>query len=583
MKKRRLLIFFTLCSALSFAQTNMTVTNPLVLPVLLGNYNPASFQPPVVINDPDSIMYGIITRSSKDTLINYLGKIDSYHNRNSGSDTVSETHGIGAVRRWIYEKMEAYSASCNNRLLVSWMDFNLPICGQAHHRNVFGVLPGLDTTNKEVVLIEAHYDTRCEGLCDTACYSPGMDDNGSGTVLVMELARIMTRYAYDHTIVFALVTAEDQGLYGAKAFSQWIKDNNIRMRAVLNNDVIGGFICGQTASPPGCPGLNNIDSTHVRIFSYSTYNDSTAVSPHKQLARYIRLHQEEQINPLLATPMDIDIIITEDRTGRSGDHIPFRQKGYSAIRFTSRNEHGNGSGTPPDRQHSVRDILGVDLSIPPNGSIDSFFVDPGYLKRNLIMNGVNLGWLALAPPMPQPEWIPCSGGIEILMHGADSVFQHYRVGIRTKRSGTLYFDSVYTFLTNHIVINGLDPNKTYFFSVANVKNGVESLFCNEFSVLAVGLNSQLERNWGIRLLPNSPNPFSGQTIFIVEATPDVHMERALIVIRDITGKQIQTIPIKISPGFNQAVFTNTKGLKGLFTYTLFGADRNICSGKMVIY
>jgi hypothetical protein len=583
MKKLWLLIFFALCSVLSFAQTNMTITNPMVLPVLQGNYNPASFQPPVVINNPDSILHGIINRCSKDTLISYLGKIDSYHNRNSGSDTVSGIHGIGAVRRWIYEKLEAYSAACNNRLLVSYMDFDLPICGQAHHRNVFGVLPGLDTTNKEVVMVEAHYDTRCEGLCDTACYSPGMDDNGSGTVLVMELARIMTRYAYDHTIVFALVTAEDQGLYGAKAFSQWIKDQNIQLRAVLNNDVIGGFICGQTASPPGCPGLNNIDSTHVRIFSYSTYNDSTAVSPHKQLARYIRLHQEEQINPLLTTPMDIDIIITEDRTGRSGDHIPFRQKGYSAIRFTSRNEHGNGSGTPPDRQHSVRDILGVDLSLPPNGSIDSFFVDPGYLKRNLIMNGVNLGWLALAPPMPQPEWIPLAGGIEIRLHGEDSVFQHYRVGIRTKRSGTLYFDTVYTFYSNHITISELDPNKTYFFSVANVENGVESLFSNEFSYLAVGLDSQLERNWGIRLLPNNPNPFSGQTTFIVEAAPDVHMDRALIVIRDITGKQILAIPLKINPGFNQTVFSNTFGIKGIFIYTLYVADRNICSGKMVIY
>jgi hypothetical protein len=225
-----------------------------------------------------------------------------------------------------------------------------------------------------------------------------MEDNGSGTVLVMELARIMTKYAYNHTIVFALVTAEDQGLYGAKAFSQWVVDNNVRLRAVLNNDCIGGITCGQTASPPGCPGLNAIDSTHVRIFSYSPSTDSNKVSPHKQLARYIRLQQEEKINPLLATPMTINIILTEDRGGRSGDHMPFRQKGYTAIRFTSRNESGNGSGTPPDRQHSVRDILGVDTSVPPDGVIDSFYVDPGYLRRNLIMNGVNLDGLHLHRP-----------------------------------------------------------------------------------------------------------------------------------------------------------------------------------------
>jgi len=583
MKKLFLVLFLAIISGTAIAQSNMTVSNPLVLPVLLGNYNPALYTPPVIINYPDSILHGIVNRCSKDTLVKYLSRIDTYHNRNSGSDTVSGTHGIGAVRRWIFGKFLEYRAACNDRLLVSWMDFDGNICGQLHHRNIFGVLPGLDTTDKEVLFIEAHYDTRCEGVCDTACYSPGMEDNGSGTVLVMELARIMTRYAYNHTIVFALVTGEDQGLFGSTAFSQWLKNNNIKLRAVLNNDVIGGFICGQTSSPPGCPGLNAIDSTHVRVFSFSSYNDSTAVSPYKQLARYVRLHQEERINPLLTTPMTIDIIITEDRGGRSGDHIPFRQKGYTAIRFTSRNEHGNGTGTPPDRQHSVRDILGVDLTIPPDGIVDSFFVDPGYLRRNLIMNGVNLGWLAIAPLLPQPEWTNVSGGIRIDLHGADSVYQHYRVGLRTKRSGTLYFDTVYTFYTNHITLSGLDPNKTYFFSVANVKNGVESLFCNEYSVLAVGLNQQPGQDQGIKLLPNTPNPFSECTRFMVEAGADVRMEKATIVIRDIMGKQIQTIPVQINPGMNAVEFTNSKGLRGIYIYSLCDAGRNICSGKMAIY
>jgi hypothetical protein len=583
MKKFLLLLYLAASSLLAPAQTNMTVSNPLVLPVLLGNYNPALYTPPVIINDPDSILHGVVDRCSEDTLISYLTRIDGYHNRNSASDTVSETRGIGAVRRWIYGKFQEYSGRCNNRLLVSWMDFDASICGRNHHRNVFSVLPGLDTTNEEIVMIEAHFDTRCEGACDTACYSPGMEDNGSGTVLVMELARIMTRYAYDHTIVFALVTGEDQGLYGSTAFSKWIQNNNIRIRALLNNDVIGGVICGQTSSPPGCPGLNAIDSTHVRVFSYSKNNDSTAVSPYKQLARYVRLHQEERINPLLSTPMTVDIIITEDRSGRSGDHIPFRQKGYNAIRFTSRNEHGNGSGTPPDRQHSVRDILGLDLTIPPDGVVDSFFVDPEYLRRNLIMNGVNLGWLALAPPMPQPEWTGFAGGLEITLKGADSVFQHYRVGVRSKRSGTLFFDTVYTFFTNHITIGGLAPDKTYFFSVANVSNGVEGLFCDEFSVLAVGLNQQQDQDRKLRLLPNSPNPFTGQTQFCVEAGTDVRMDNASIVITDIMGREVQTIPVRISPGINTIEFTKTEGLQGIYIYSLCDAGRSICSRKMAIY
>jgi hypothetical protein len=244
--------------------------------------------------------------------------------------------------------------------------------------------------------------------------------------------------------------------------------------------MVGGILCGQASSPPGCPGLNAVDSTHVRIFSYSPDNDSSAVSPAKQLARYIRLHQEERINPLLKTPLLINIMIGEDRKGRGGDHIPFRQKGYTAIRCVSQNESGNGTGTPPDRQHSGRDVLRIDTSVPPDGIIDSFFVDKNYLRRNVIMNGVNLGFLALAPPIPHPEFTPVPRGIKITLAGDDSRYGNYRVGIRSKVSGSLYFDKVYTFRTNKISVGGLLPGKDYFISVANVKNGVEGLFGDEY-------------------------------------------------------------------------------------------------------
>nr|MBC8316154.1 M28 family peptidase [Bacteroidota bacterium] len=177
----------------------------------LGNYNPATYTPGVIINHPDSILNGVINRVSKDTMIAYLQHIDTYFNRNTGSDTVSETRGIGAVRRWIHQKFMEYRDASGDRLVITYNDFQQNICGQSRHRNVLAILPGLDTTNKEIMLIEGHFDTRCQGACDTACYTPGMEDNGSGTVLVMEMARIMTRYAFDHTIVFACVTGEDQG------------------------------------------------------------------------------------------------------------------------------------------------------------------------------------------------------------------------------------------------------------------------------------------------------------------------------------------------------------------------------------
>ncbi len=585
MKKIFFFLFLFLSSSyIALCQSNLTLSNPAVLPILLGNYDPAIYAPAEILNNADSILHGIVNNVSKDTLLSYLMKIDSYYNRNTGSDTVSETRGIGAVRRWIYKKYGEYSGQNENRLLLTYLDFDVNVCGQTHHRNVLAILPGMDTANKEIVVIEGHFDTRCHGVCDTACYTPGMEDNGSGTVLVMELARIMSRYAFDHTILFATVTGEDQGLYGSKALSTYLNGNNVLIRSVLNNDVIGGVICGQTSSPPGCPGLNAIDSTHVRIYSYSQSSDSASKSPHKQLARYIRLHQDEQINPLLSTPMTIDIINAEDRTGRSGDHIPFRQNGYTAIRFTSHNEHGNGSGNPPDRQHTSDDILGMDTTFPPDGVIDSFFVNPDYLRRNVIMNGVNLGWLAIAPPTPSPEFTLSGDTMTITLNNADTVFKHYRVAIRSQHTGTLNWDTVLTFTnTSKILLPNFETNKNKLLSVANVKNGVESLFSAEYRFLAVGIGSNSFKDWGIQLHQNRPNPFSDQTEFVVEAAEKVRMQDAVLNITDMAGRNLRQIPFQISPGINYLTFRNDGLVCGMYTYSLLVSNKLVTAGKMSVY
>jgi hypothetical protein len=584
MKKIFLLILaFTLIMLSANSQSNITLSNPEAQQVLFGNYDPASYTPSVIINISDSILHGIVNGVSTDTLQKWLQKIDSYQNRNTGSDTVSQVRGIGAVRRWIHSKFNEFRTQNEDRLLVSWMDFDLPVCGMQHHRNVLAVLPGLDTTKQDMLVIEGHYDTRCQGACDTACYSPGMEDNGSGTVLVMELARIMSRYAFDHTIVFACVTGEDQGLYGAKALSKWIKDNGLQVKACLNNDVIGGTICGMTSSPPSCPYFNHIDSTHVRIFSFSALMDSAAASPHKQLARYVKLHQVERINPLLSTPMEINIIISEDRTGRSGDHIPFRQKGYTAIRFCSQNEHGNGTGTPPDRQHTSDDVLGLDLTIPPDGTIDTFFVDMNYLRRNTIMNGVNLGFLALSPPKPDPVFTPLDGSMQIDLTGPDTVYRDYRVGVRSDNSGTLYFDTVYHFTgTSQMLITGLDPDGEYYFSVANVANDFESLFCTEFTVFPVGIKTQVKKDWGLQLRQNTPNPFRDRTTIGIELDQNISYPNSSLVITDLSGRIVSTLPVDLRPGLNRVEFLNPGRLKGMYIYSVSVGGKTAATEKMVI-
>jgi hypothetical protein len=119
--------------------------------------------------------------------------------------------------------------------------------------------------------------------------------------------------------------------------------------------------------------------------------------------------------------------------------------------------------------------------------------------------------------------------------------------------------------------------------VASVKNNVESLFCDEHSFLAVGLNQQSDQDRWIKFLPNIPNPFSESTRLLIEAGADVKMEKATIVISDIMGRQIQTIPVGISPGMNAVEFKNSKNLSGIYFYSLCDKGHRICSGKMVIY
>lgn len=583
MKKFILFLILILQGFIVFAQYNMEFSNPEAEAVFFGNYNPEDYTPSTIINHPDSLLYGIVNDVSKDTLYHYLEHIDSYHNRNSGSDTVSETHGIGAVRRWIHKKLEEVSEQNENRLLVTYLTFDADICGQYEHRNVIGILPGLDTTNKEMVVIEGHYDTRCEGVCDTACYSPGMEDNGSGTVLVMELARVMSQYAFNHTILFTLTTAEDQGLYGAKALAWHLWQNDLEVKAVLNNDVIGGVICGNTSSPPSCPYPDHIDSTHVRIFSKSSWDDSSAVSPHKQLARYIQMNQVERINPLLETPMFINIIISEDRVGRSGDHIPFRERGYTAIRFCSQNEHGNGAGIPPDRQHTTNDILGVDTTVPPDGIIDSFYVDMGYLRRNSIMNGVNLGLLANSPPTPDPSFTPIPHGVEIQMLGPDATYQHYRVGVRSKGSGTLNFDSVLTFQnTTNLIIDYLPIDKECYFSVANVSNGIESLFSPEYTTMIVGLDKILQLENQISLYQNHPNPVINSTEFVILSQRELSYKDACITINDLMGREVKRLKFELSHGKSKLTFTNDIGLRGIYSYSL-KLDNQVIDTRKIIF
>lgn len=570
-------VLFACCMCIviaTYAQTNILSTNALAEQILLGNYNPATYQATTVLNHPDTISKGILARVSADSLHAYLDKLRTFQNRNSGSDTVSNTKGIGAARRWIHSKFQHFSTQNENRLIPSYLQFDMNVCDMLQHRNIFAVLPGSDTADKSIVLIEAHVDSRCSGLCDTACLAEGMEDNGSGTALVMELARVMSKYSYNHTIVFMATMGEEQGLVGAKAFVDYVIQKGIKVKAVLNNDVVGGIICGKTASQPGCSGENSIDSTHVRFFSLGGFN-----SFHKQLSRYIKLQYKELIMPYATVPMGINIMTPEDRSGRGGDHIPFHQNGFTAMRFTSANEHGDanvGSVGYSDRQHTSADVLGIDKN---NDTIlDSFFVDFNYLARNTVINGNALGMAAISPKTP--DFTLTNNGFNTLTVQITQETQYlkYRVGVRTTTND---WDSVYTFTGGTSYSIQTPIGGTYIVSVASVDTkNVESLFSREI-MASLGVSKTQADNKGVQLLQNRPNPADEATMISVLVNSKMNYRDAYIAIRDIAGKEIKRMPIVLNEGVNEVQYEHGYHVSGTYIYTLMIDGKPIDSKRMV--
>jgi len=552
-----ILILSTAFSQLNIQSTNLTAEN-----ILKGDYDPVDYEAVVVVNDPDLIVQGINSTISADSLKSYLEVMSAFLNRNTGSDTVSATEGIGAARRWAYTKFEQFSATHDSRLVTSYLQFDQLICGMGQHRNVFAVLPGTDVENHQVIVIEAHLDSRCEGSCDTDCEAHGMEDNGSGSALVLELARVMSHFTYKNTFVFMLTTGEEQGLYGANAFSQYAKDENIPIKAVLNNDVIGGVICGETSSAPSCPGLNDVDSTQVRFFTAGGFN-----SPHKQLARYIKLQYHEELLTHVTVPMQLTVMSAEDRTGRGGDHIPFRQDGFTAMRFTSANEHGDAGIDLDyhDRQHTSDDILGLDTD--GDELLDSFFVDFNYLARNAAINGIGGAMIAIGPKSCDFLIETFAGPGMIIRITEEIGYPSYRVGLRTVTND---WDSVYVMVGN---LDTIYPptSDNYIISVASVdNNGIESLFSREitFSNGELSLDGVKSPVLPFELMQNRPNPFDEATIIGVRIHKSIQYTSAYISIRDIQGREVERIPIQLNGEMNEVLYTHGYGKIGTFAYTL---------------
>ena len=567
-------ISFTVCYS-GFGQPNYHFTNPLIYDVLKGDYDPQAYLASEVIDDPNQISSELLELINPDSLKATLLALQKFENRNTGSDTLSATRGIGAARTWVLNKFNEFSAGSEDRLLTGYLQFNQDICDMMRHKNVVAVLPGRDTADPSAIIIEGHLDSRCAGLCDIDCLAEGMEDNGSGTALVIELARVMSRYTFDHTIIFMTTIGEEQGLIGAYAMAQYAVNEDFEIKAVLNNDIVGGILCGETSSPPSCPGLNHVDSTQVRLFSFGGFN-----SPHKALSRFIKLEYNEMIGPQAEVPMMITIMSAEDRTGRGGDHIPFRQNGFAAMRFTSANEHGNADVDEPDyhdRQHTSEDILGVDTD--GDSVIDSFFVDFNYLARNASINGNAAAMAALGPESPSIMSVGQDGDFLYIEIEDPHDYNQYVVGLRVN---THDFDTLYYVMNSKSGVFTLPSRElNIFISVASIdSDGVESFFSEEELVRLTGTEDPHETK-SIELFQNKPNPFDESTTISFWVNDPVSVQKAFITITDLNGKKIRDIAVDVQEGMNEVLFHHGYNMTGTYLYSLVVDGQLVGTKKMV--
>ncbi len=579
--------------------TNIVVTDPLMEQVLRGQFDPAQFASSSPITEHGPMLCEMRHALDADTLRATLEALEAFRTRHSYSDTVSATQGIGAARRWAFHRFQQAGQASEGRLLPGYLQFDWPngACGDAYGwRNVLAVLPGSDTADHQLVLVEAHLDSRCAGDCDVDCPAPGVEDNGSGSALVLELARVMSRYTFRHTLVFMLTTGEEQGLVGAEAMARWCSEQGIGIKAVLNNDIVGGVLCGQTASPPSCAPPGSVDSLRVRLFA-----SGSIATPHRTFARTIRLLYEEKLQAQMAVPMQVEVMDREDRDGRGGDHMPFRAEGFRNVRFTSANEHGNAAVDSVwyvDHQHTSADVLGADTD--GDLLVDSFFVDFNYLQRNALINAMTATLMALGPDEPEFLVNDEPAGLRVSFTPRPG-HMAYRVGVRRTNSGP-DFDAVYRTTSTSFLVPGLTAGLAYAISVAVVDSaGVMSPFTREqvkgndadtppqaVDDLPYGIDC-----WGIgvpemaptpadRLLPPVPDPFVETATFQVIAPAGASTRRqCYLLVHAADGRSLGRIPLQLVPGHNPVQYRHA-GAPGVHTCTLVVDGRAVDAVRFVV-
>lgn len=352
-----------------------------------------------IIRDPE--IKKMVDEISRDNIEKTVRKLVSFQTRHNLSVQNNPDKGIGASWNWIKSEMEKSIPQSDGRLSVELESYTVGGEGQritqeVELKNVVATLKGNNPDDDRIFMISAHLDSRAEDNNDGEVFAPGANDDGSGVATILELIRIMSKKSFSGTIIFMAVSGEEHGLYGSKHMADKAKAEEWNLIGMLNNDMIGNSGSSGTllndnmkvrVFSEGVPAYETETMARARAYS-ATENDGKA----RQLARYIKEIGERYVDQLTVT-----LIYRNDRFGRGGDHTPFCQQGFTAVRITEFNENY-------DRTHQVvHEENGIHYGDTPE------FVDYEYVRKNAGINLATLANLVSAPYAPENVGISISG------------------------------------------------------------------------------------------------------------------------------------------------------------------------------
>ncbi len=425
-----------------------------------------SLIPATTVAQSNQKIYDIIDAVSSDRLKSDVQTLVDFGTRNTFSDTISNTRGIGAARRWIKSEFEAISKDCNNCLEVFYQkDFvtkknNTRVPHDAWVVNVIAIQKGSKYPNRYIIM-SGDIDSRASDTMDFTTDAPGANDNASGMAGALEAARVLSKYTFESSVIYVGLSGEEQGLFGGAGLAAYAKEKGWDIIGVLNNDMIGNI--------KGVDGV--IDNRTFRIFSEPVPPNETERARtlrrfyggevdgiSRQLARYV--HKTTQTYMPEMNPM---MVYRLDRFGRGGHHRPFNDLGYAGIRIMEAHENYT-------QQHQdIREENGIKY-----GDVIEH-VNFDYAKKLTAVNAINMASLASAPPPPKNVAI---GGIVEpsakfkwdKVKGAKGYKIYWRSTTSPTWDHSRYVGDVSEFTLDGIVIDN------YFFGVAAVgEHGFESL------------------------------------------------------------------------------------------------------------